>query len=206
MLTEQLYALSVNGRFLSSVLMMKGNETEYAYGYLTTEGIVPAHKIESVMVDETDISVLTTDTLQVLPPKKTIVSGCGGTASYLDAENLPKITGTHTIPELTSFRFTSPVLKEGGFSAGILTLDSTPYLADDLGQLLAIDKAIGSALLKQEDLSSAVLLISGKVSADTVRKALYAKIPAIISKYPATSLANKMAHTGNLHLQCNPSL
>ncbi len=205
MLDEHLYSFSVNGRILTSLFMMKGREKEFAYGYLATEGIVTPDRIESVMADDTDISVLTTDTQQVLLPKKIVVSGCGGTASYLDATKLPKLTGTHTAPTLKGFTFTSPVLKEGGFSAAIYTLGKT-YTADDIGQTQAADKAIGAALIAKSDPVSAALLVASKVSADLVRKCLIAGIPVIISKCPATTLATQIARDGNLLLVCDPTL
>jgi len=205
MLDEHLYSFSVNGRILSSILMMKGKEKEYAYGYLTTEGIVSADKIESVMVDDTDISVLTNDTQQILLPKKTVISGCGGTASYLDTAKLPHLDGNHRVPELNGFSFTSSVLSEGGFSAAVHTQSKT-YTADDIGQTQAADKVIGATLIAKEDLTAATLLVAGKVSADLVRKSLTAGIPVIISHYPATTLATQMAKDGNLLLVCDPTL
>ncbi|HJJ36074.1 MAG TPA: formate dehydrogenase accessory sulfurtransferase FdhD [Methanocorpusculum sp.] len=207
MLDEHLYSFSVNGRILSSLLMMKGKEKEYAYGYLTTEGIVPADKIESVMVDDTDISVLTTDTQQVLLPKKTVVSGCGGTASYLDAAKLPVLSTTAVFPakEVLHDIFSADVLRDGGFSAAVVS-GTEIYRGDDTGQIQAADKAIGAALMKKANLSSAVLVISGKVSADLVRKCLNAGIPGIMAKYPATTLAASIAKEGHLTIRHAPEL
>lgn len=207
MLDEHLYSLSVNGRILTSVLMLKGAETAYAYGYLKTEGILQPEEIESVMVDDPDISVLTRDTRQVLLPKKTVVSGCGGTASYLDASKLPVLDSSlqpADIP-LNGFSFSGDVISNGGFSAAVLA-GNARFLADDTGLSQAADKAIGSSLMKKTDLSSAVLVISGKTSADIVRKALFAGIPAVVSKYPATTLAKSMADAGHLTVICEPSL
>ncbi|MDO5846697.1 MAG: formate dehydrogenase accessory sulfurtransferase FdhD [Methanocorpusculum sp.] len=207
MLDEHLYSLSVNGRILTSVLMLKGAETAYAYGYLKTEGILQPEEIESVMVDDPDISVLTRDTRQVLLPKKTVVSGCGGTASYLDASKLPVLDSSlqpADIP-LNGFSFSGDVISKGGFSAAVLA-GNARFLADDTGLSQAADKAIGSSLMKKTDLSSAVLVISGKTSADIVRKALFAGIPAVVSKYPATTLAKSMADAGHLTVICEPSL
>ena len=207
MLDEHLYSLSVNGRILTSVLMLKGAETAYAYGYLKTEGIVQPDEIESVMVDDPDISVLTRDTRQVLLPKKTVVSGCGGTASYLDAAKLPVLD--HPVNpadvSLKGFSFPPGVISEGGFSAAVLT-GTARFPADDTGLSQAADKAIGASLMKKADLSSAILVISGKTSADIVRKALFAGIPAVVSKYPATTLAKSTADAGHLTVICEPSL
>ena len=207
MLDEHLYSLSVNGRILSSVLMLKGCEKEYAYGYLKTEGIVSPDAIESVMVDDPDISVLTRDTEQVLLPKRTVISGCGGTASYLDAAKLPVLTKSAVFPapEMVDGVFSAEVISQGGFSAAVVSGEKI-FKGDDTGLLQAADKAVGAALIKKEDLSSAVLVVSGKVSADLVRKCLNAGIPGIIAKYPATTLAASIAEAGHAAVRCIPEL
>ena len=69
-------------------------EKEFAYGYLKTEGIIQPEEIESVMLDGAEIGVLTANPFKVLLPKKTVVSGCGGTATYLDAAKLPVLEET----------------------------------------------------------------------------------------------------------------
>ena len=205
MLDEHLYSLSVNGRILSSVLMLKGCEKEYAYGYLKTEGIVSPDSIESVMVDDPDISVLTRDTGQVLLPKRTVISGCGGTASYLDAAKLPVLTKPAVFPtaEMLSDIFSQEVILDGGFSAAVVS-GKQIFKGNDTGLLQAADKAVGAALIKKADLSSAVLAVSGKVSADLVRKSLNAGIPGIIAKYPATTLAASIADAGHVSVRCMP--
>ena len=207
MLDEHLYSLSVNGRILTSVLMLKGAEKEYAYGYLATEGILKPDAIESVMVDDPDISVLTHDTQQVLLPKKTVVSGCGGTASYLDAAKLPVLTPSDRVPDVKQLHVSFPenIIKDGGFAAAVVTGDAE-YAASDTGLTQALDKAVGAALLKKADLSASALVISGKTSADVVRKALFAGISLIVSKYPATTLAKSIADAGHAAVVCEPSL
>ncbi|HJJ39520.1 MAG TPA: formate dehydrogenase accessory sulfurtransferase FdhD [Methanocorpusculum sp.] len=207
MLDEHLYSLSVNGRVLSSVLMLKGCEKEYAYGYLKTEGIVSADAIESVMVDDPDISVLTRDTEKVLLPKRTVISGCGGTASYLDAAKLPVLTKKAEFPDTKTLHniFSADVINQGGFSAAVISGNQI-FKGDDTGLLQAADKAAGAAVIKKADLSSAVLAVSGKVSADLVRKCLNAGIPGIIAKYPATTLAASVAEAGHVSVRCVPEL
>ena len=207
MLDEHLYSLSVNGRILSSVLMLKGCEKEYAYGYLKTEGIIFPDAIESVMVDDPDISVLTRDTESVLLPKRSVVSGCGGTVSYLDAAKLPVLKTSAVFPEteMLSGIFSPEISRDGGFSAAVVS-GKQIFMGDDTGVLQAADKAVGAALIKKAELSSAVLAVSGKVSADLVRKCLNAGIPGIAAKYPATTLAASIAEAGHVVIRCMPEL
>lgn len=207
MLDEHLYSLSVNGRILSSVLMLKGCEKEYAYGYLRTEGIVFPDTIESVMVDDPDISVLTRDTEAVLLPKRSVVSGCGGTVSYLDAAKLPVLKTSAVFPEteMLSGIFSPEISRDGGFSAAVVS-GRQIFKGNDTGVLQAADKAVGAALIKKAELSSAVLAVSGKVSADLVRKCLNTGIPGIVAKYPATTLAASIAEAGHVSIRSMPEL
>lgn len=198
LLEERAYALTVNGRSIAAVTMQTGMEKEFAYGYLLSEGIVQPSEIESVMVDGTDIGVLTRDTAKVLLPKKTVISGCGGTASYLDPKQLPVLETTIEPPEV-SIVFDSETVRLGGFSAAVISSE-IQVTANDIGQTAAIDKAFGKAVLAGIDLSSSALALSGKVTADMVRKALYAGVSVIFAKHPATTLAKETAEKTHLKI------
>ena len=79
LLNEQPVSLTVNGRGLATVMMLRDMAEEFAVGYLTTEGIVSYADIESVMQNDAGVSVLTKNPFKVLLPKKSVLSGCGGT-------------------------------------------------------------------------------------------------------------------------------
>lgn len=198
LLDERLYSLTVNGRSLASPLMLSGMEKEFAFGYLKTEGIISPEEIESVMLDGAEIGVLTANPFKVLLPKKTVVSGCGGTATYLDAAKLPVLENTIDPPALPE-SLDSDVLRAGGFAAAVVSPKGF-FLAEDVGQSASIDKAVGAALLNGADLTKSALVLSGKVTADMVKKALNAGISVIASKYPATNLAAETASAGNVTL------
>ena len=65
-------------------------------GYLFTEQIIKGiDEIESIRIEKNRMSVITKNLFKVLGPKKTILSGCGGSTSYIDTEKLPKITSDY---------------------------------------------------------------------------------------------------------------
>ena len=124
---EQAFALTVNGRNLLSVLMLPDLPDEFARGYLATEAIIPADEIESIMIDGATIGVLTSIPFKVLLPKRAVISGCGGTASYLDPARLPVISGGITIPADTlATPFPENILAAGGFCAAAVLPDGKP--------------------------------------------------------------------------------
>ncbi|MDO5846556.1 MAG: formate dehydrogenase accessory sulfurtransferase FdhD [Methanocorpusculum sp.] len=198
-LDEKLYSLTVNGRALASVMLLPGGEKEFAYGYLTTEGVLDTKEIESVMVEPPTIGVLTANPFKVLLPKKSVISGCGGTASYLDPEKLPTVKAAGDAPAF-SVSFDSPVVRAGGFAAAVATPERV-FSAVELSQSTAIDKAVGAAVLGGFLPEQAAIVLSGKVTGDFVRKALKAGIPYLYSGFPPTTLAVSAAKIGGLTLR-----
>lgn len=197
LLDEQPYSLTVNGRSLASVMMLPGFEKEFAAGYLTTEGITPFSEIESVMLDSNTISVLTVNPMKVLLPKKAVISGCGGTASYLDSVKMPKIT-CHSDLDIV-FNFENDVVRAGGFGACISSKNFTSEISD-ISQITAVNKCVGSALYNNVSLSECVISISGKVTADIVRMCRFAGISKIFSLCPPTALAKNVADDGGVKI------
>ena len=59
------------------------------------------------------MSVITKNLFKVLGPKKTILSGCGGSTSFIDTEKLPKITSDYVISPQKIWQFgkSSPQLR-----------------------------------------------------------------------------------------------
>ena len=201
LLDEQPVSLTVNGRGLVTVMMLKDMTEEFAAGYLTTEGIVPYTDIESIMQTETEVSVLTKNPFKVLLPKKSVISGCGGTASYLDPEKMPVLeTCIPVQKDILNHEFSSGVIKAGGFGAKAFVDGKTAACAEDIGQFTALDKVVGRLLIERIPPESTAVLVSGKVTADLVRKCLHAKISVLASKLPPTHLAAEVAKNGKLTL------
>ena len=49
------------------------------------------------LAQDLQISVITTNLFRVVGPKKTILSGCGGSTSYIDSEKLPNIRSDFSV-------------------------------------------------------------------------------------------------------------
>jgi FdhD protein len=201
LLDEQPVSLTVNGRGLVTVMMLKDMAKEFAVGYLMTEGIVPYEEIESIMQTETEVSVLTKNPFKVLLPKKSVISGCGGTASYLDPEKLPVLESCIPVPKnMLKHEFSGDIIKAGGFGAAAFADGKMEACVEDIGQYASLDKVVGRLLLEGIPPESTAVLVSGKVTADMVRKCLHAKISVLASKLPPTHLAVEVAKNGKLTL------
>ncbi len=194
-------ALFVNGRHAMTAMMSPTGLEDFVTGYLFTEQIIKsADEIESIRIEKNRISVITKNLFKVLGPKKTILSGCGGAASFIDTEKLPRITSDLSVtPDLLSAT-TREVLESelhtitGGIHVvGLASKDGIITRSEDIGRHNALDRVIGYGLKNKIDLSKTFAICSGRVSSEMVRKCLIANIPVMISRGATTTLAVTIA-------------
>jgi len=198
-------ALFVNGRHAMTAMMSPVQLEDFVTGYLFTEQIIKSvDEIESIRIEKNRMSVITKNLFKVLGPKKTILSGCGGSTSYIDTEKLPKIQSDYTISTADIWTMVKAVLNSelhmttGGIHI-VALLDKQKVLAvsEDIGRHNALDRVIGHALRNGIDLSKTWVVVSGRISSEMVRKCLIANIPIIVSRGATTTLAvNTAEKTG----------
>jgi FdhD protein len=195
------FALFINGRHAMTAMMSPVNLEDFVTGYMFTEQIIKSvDEIESIKIEKNRMSVITKNLFKVLGPKKTILSGCGGSASYIDAEKLPKIQSDFCISsEAISTALRSVLDSEihratGGFHMVVL-LDKQRVIciAEDIGRHNAVDRVIGYALKNHIDLSQTFIISSGRISSEMARKCLIANIPVIVSRSATTTLSVDIA-------------
>ncbi|MFZ0182138.1 MAG: formate dehydrogenase accessory sulfurtransferase FdhD, partial [Methanoregula sp.] len=125
---------------------------------------------------------------------------CGGAASFIDTEKLPRITSDLSVtPDLLSAT-TREVLESelhtitGGIHVvGLASKDGIITRSEDIGRHNALDRVIGYGLKNKIDLSKTFAICSGRVSSEMVRKCLIANIPVMISRGATTTLAVTIA-------------
>jgi len=195
------FALFVNGRHVMTAMMSPVDLEEFVTGYLFTEQIIKnAGEIESVRIEKNRISVITTNLFRVTGPKKTILSGCGGAASFIDTDKLPRIPpGFSVSPEIvrTSVREVLAselhILTGGIHVVGLASEDGVITRSEDIGRHNALDRVIGYGLRNGIDLSRTFVICSGRISSEMIRKCLVAGIPVVVSRGATTSLAVDIA-------------
>ncbi|WFN37891.1 formate dehydrogenase accessory sulfurtransferase FdhD [Methanomicrobium antiquum] len=198
----------VNGRQAATAVVSPELLSEYAAGYLLTEGIIKnAEEIESVFEEGNRVSIITLNPRKMLFTKRTVLSGCGGGTIIVDYSSIP------SAPKGTSF--SSKRIMEASeiiklyektdltgeiYFAGLFTKDKTLAVAGDIGRENALDKAIGKAFLEKCLFPECFASFSGRISAETVRKCLFAQIPVIATTGSVTSLACDVARERNMTL------
>ncbi len=199
-------ALFVNGRHAMTAMMSPVQLEDFVTGYLFTEQIIKAaDEIESMRFETNRISVITRNLFKVLGPKKTILSGCGGSVSYIDAEKLPRIKSDFAISIdkiNTSIRDTlaSDLHHTTGGIHVVALLDGEKVISvsEDIGRHNAVDRVIGHGLRAGTDFSRTFIVSSGRISSEMVRKCLIANIPIIISRSATTTLSVEIAEKTGL--------
>ncbi len=202
------YALFVNGRHMMTAMMSPDGIEDFVTGFLFTEQVIrKADEIESIKLDKNRISVITTNLFKVLGPKKTILSGCGGSASYIDPEKLPKIhsvfsISTAFITDMMKNTLNSELYKITGGIHVVALVGAQKIISgsEDIGRHNALDRVIGYALRNGIDLSNTFIIASGRISSEMARKCLIANIPIIISRGATTTLAIEIADKNGLSI------
>lgn len=199
-------AVTVNGRHALTAMISPDMLREFVIGFLYTEGIIrDVDEIESIKVEGNNAGVLTKNPFKILVSKKTVLSGCGGSMSYLDIAKLPQISSNlvldaETIRNSVKEALDSQlhVLTGGIHVVSLYNAAGKLKVVEDIGRHNALDKVIGYALENGIDLSDTYVICSGRISSEMVRKCLSANIPVVVSRGATTTLAIDIARSCGL--------
>ena len=208
-------AVFVNGRHALTAMVSPAMLEEFVTGFLYTEKIISKlEDIESLHIEEKEegenasalsVSVLTKNPFSIMLSSKTVLSGCGGDTSYVDADRLPKIQSDMVIETSTVKKVMKETLisdlhnRTGGIHiVGLFGPDGKICVIEDIGRHNALDKAIGYGLKNSVDFSRTIVTCSGRLSSEMVRKCLVANIPIIASRGATTTLAISMGEKAGL--------
>lgn len=199
-------AVNVNGRHALTAMTSPVMLREFVIGFLYSERIIKSiDEIESINIEGNTASVLTTNPFRILMSHKTVLSGCGGSMSFLDIEKLPQIQSglslnAEDIRSAVKEALDSELhVKTGGIHVvGLYSTGGRIQIIEDIGRHNALDRAIGYALEQGIDLSDTYVICSGRISSEMVRKCLVANIPVIVSRGATTTLAVDLAKARGL--------
>lgn len=204
---EMPLSVTVNGRHALTAMTSPAMLREFVVGYLYTERIVAGlDEIESIRIEGSSASVLTKNPFAILTSHKTVLSGCGGSASFLDAGRLPQIRSDLVLsPEIIRATTKETLDSElhrttGGIHlVGLFDGEGRAIrIAEDIGRHNALDRVVGHGLHEGIDFSGTFAVSSGRISSEMVRKCLVANIPVIVSRGATTTLAVEAAEAGGL--------
>jgi FdhD protein len=218
-------AVELNGRPGVTLMALPGLERELAIGFCLSEGLVASFAdIWAVQFCHDEVARETgrgggVVRMQVRPEAlrpegpgwRPVLSSCGSLEldlATLDLPPLPEPAGPLVTAEALG-RMSAALghgqgtyRDAGGVHGAVLFApDGTSLVAaEDIGRHNAVDKVLGTALVRGLQLSDKVLLSTGRASHELVTKALRLRVPVVGSISVATSLAIQLAEQGRCTL------
>lgn len=202
---EKPVQIIVNGRATLTVMTHTDDPQDLVYGILYTERVVDTiDNIDSVIVEASQVSIVTKHPYSILLSRKTVLAGCGGASSFLDSGKLGRIEHAVSVPESVQKSSADQVPVSSWVTAGLFSEGGKLlHVAEDLTSQNAVDALIGYALREHIDLEKTYVVLRGNCTAETMRKLIIAKIPAVILTGQSTDAADNLAEETGLTIWKN---
>jgi FdhD protein len=206
---ESPLSIFINGRHFATAMISPQLRAEFVTGHLFAERIISSRKeVESLEIEGNVARVIVANPMRAIVPRRPIVSGCGGIASFLDESKLPLIQSDLQIDKaqakgaMSAISLSDIHIATGGVhSVGLFGCgEDEPIIIEDIGRHNALDKAIGCALMHRPDFDfgRTYAACTGRVSSDMALKCSVAGIPIVVSRGATTSLAISIAERTGL--------
>ena len=217
LLIEHYTSLYINDIEISSLVCTGNNIIELAIGRIISEGIIKGiNDIDNIYVCEkaSRVRIFLKDGikfLDTLHESSDVASCCQDNKSYFKSSTLPdKLTNTMQIRNEDIFSLAKAFASDSkihkitsGTHAAYLYKDNKIIASfEDIGRHNAMDKVIGYIYINEINPSECIVFTTGRVPVDMVKKAIYAKLGALVSKAVPTVDAVALAKEYNLNLIC----
>jgi len=210
---EALISIFVNGIELATLMGSPLQQEEFALGFLKNESLIESiSEINIIYTSELGCCVdIWLDRDFVKPERLIITSGCGGGVTFDD----PRIGIEPLQSDLVvdpqqirqAFRKLQPpnslyARSRGVHAAGLFDpkTDELLVVVEDVGRHNTIDKVMGVCLQDGVDPQGRVLLVTGRISSEMLRKAAKMGCPVIASRTSPTSISVEMARAWKITL------
>lgn len=210
---EALISIYVNGIELATIMATPQEGDLLALGFMKNEGLIEElSEIEILHISQAGCCVDLWLNRSFEKPKRTIItSGCGGGVTFTDPE--VGVEPLHSEITLDSelirgaFRKLQPpnslyARSRGVHAAGLLDPQSEELvvIVEDVGRHNTIDKLTGCCLQHGIETRDRVLLVTGRISSEMMRKTAMMGCPVVASRTSPTSLSVKMAQAWDITL------
>ncbi len=226
-LIEKFIDISVNSEPLANIVCLPLDLKELAVGFLFSIGIIDTiDEIKEIKINELENKIdidlynskfSTIDNFNLNPVSRVIDTSCGISSPWReiikksldDAKESAKLRDDIKISQSIIFssmkqmQTKSPLFRETGgcHAASIFNFDGKLLsLKEDIGRHNAIDKVIGDLLLKKQNFSDLFLTSTGRLTGDSVLKAVRAKLPIVASHSAAIESGVRLAFTYGITL------
>lgn len=202
--------LYVNSMQIVNIICLAKDLKELAAGFLFSIGIIDSIKdIKEIKVNELENSILVElkeeidfeiENLDINPVSRVVDTTCGISSPWrnlikesLDKANIRsaikakdniKISASTILSAIKKMQVKTPLYRETGGCHGAAIFNINGNLLsvkEDIGRHNAIDKVIGDMLLTEHPFENVFLTSTGRLTGDSVLKAIKAKIPIFAS-------------------------
>ncbi len=210
---EAMISIYVNGTELATVMGTPLQQDALALGFMKNEGLIK-NQAEVEILFESKLGCCVDVWLNrefERPERVIITSGCGGGVTFDDPRvGIDPIDSDLRVePKLLreAFRKLQPpnslyARSRGVHAAGLFdsVTEEMVAIVEDVGRHNTIDKISGVCLLEGIDPEGRVLLVTGRISSEMMRKAAKMGCPVIASRTSPTSISIEMAQAWNITL------
>ncbi len=201
---EQPLTIIANGIELATFLCTPEKLDYLTIGFLAFEGIIGGlDDICDLDVDpENGVVEVRLATEVVKPQKRVFTSGCGmGLTFTLRISHYPhlhsdlSLTPEQIFPLMQQLFEGATMYKasRGIHAAALSDTERVLLLAEDVGRHNALDKILGEAMMKGIRTQGRILLTSGRISSEMLRKGAFMRTPFLISRTSPTTLSIEAA-------------
>ena len=216
--SDEAVCVFINDEFYRTMIATPVMTRELVLGHLFTEGVIGSLdelgglevlplKVHVELPGEVDFNRLNMSKVDL------ITTACGSLSTPLKAGQLETLkvssevkVGAETIWRMVrELNLRGEKYKETGgtHSAMLCRLDGEVIsFAEDVGRHNAVDKVIGTALLRKVDLGGCALVSSGRQSSEMVLKAARSGVPVVASVAAPLTSGIQVARTAGITLVC----
>ncbi|MGB9823812.1 MAG: formate dehydrogenase accessory sulfurtransferase FdhD [Candidatus Hydrothermia bacterium] len=206
---EELYEIYINGELFSRNTLSPEYIREWALGYLFTSGVLKGTEEVEVEVEGEKIFVksgnINPGELYTYLP-----SGCGmgkenlclGGLKPIEIREDFKVAPDSLFSLFEKFNSLSVNFKLSGslHSAALSDGKDISFFAEDVGRHNAVDKVIGMALNNNFDFRKSLILTTGRISVEIVKKCITCGVPLLVSHSAPTTFAMDLANAYKITL------
>jgi FdhD protein len=199
---EFAFTIFINSRELVTIMCTPIKLNCLVLGYLYSEGIIHDLKeVTSMRVCEDDAlaDVILVRSDFILPEKRILTSGCGGGISFNNKTR--NISSDVTITPEAILLLMRKMMESaeaynltGGIHTSVICENNNIIaLAEDIGRHNTLDKLTGECLLRKISTKDKIVLTSGRISSEMLRKVAAMQVPVVVSLTSPTERAVKLA-------------
>jgi FdhD protein len=198
--------LFINGQEWLTVMCTPVQVEQFVLGFLAAEKIITCFEDVSLL-DITHRGRVADVWLRrqvTLPRRQTLTSGCGGGTTFADLEAIRppvraerQVTVEQVLALMQQLQQAAHIYQrsQGVHTSALSDGDRLLVVAEDVGRHNTLDKVRGGCLQQGLATEGHLLLTTGRISSEMLRKAADMEIPIVISRTSPTSLSLSLART-----------